>query len=249
MTLNKLLVLILVLTTSCKDNKTNSVATKGTTKYISINNVVDTNKIRVVDSNYFEIVNEIKENPYSANYDTTLKGGFSIAYYHDSSDQYLLYKKGQKIIDTIGSCSLGLPYKNLGYVGADFENCFVFVQSFGSGNPHYIQVYDKETAKNLISDFGSWIDVDTNKQVLLFSIADVPSKTDSMTLFDVKKNTKRQYAFPSEIFNEPERLNRIRLLNLTDKEFTIEYDFNDRTITKKKKYSRLHRFTASGADE
>ena len=50
--------------------------------------------------------------------------------------------------------------------------------------------------------------------------------------------TQKEYAFPKEIFVEPEKLNRIRLINVTDKTFTIEYDSKDGTITKKKMYSR-----------
>ena len=233
MTPYKLLASIFILALSCNNHKTNKAISIDTTK-----SLVDTNKQAAIDSNYLNIVEQIKENPYSDNYDTVIKGGFSISYYHDTEDQYLIYKKGQKVIDTIGGGSLGLLYKNLGYIGADFDKTFVFVNSFGGGNPHYIQLLDKETAKNLIPDGSAWIDVDTSKQVFLYSKADVPSETDSMTLFDTEKMTQKKYAFPKEIFDEPEKLNRIRLINVTHKTFTIEYDFKDGTITKKKMYSR-----------
>ncbi len=58
-----------------------------------------------------------------------------------------------------------------------------------------------------------------------------------MTLFDTKKMTQKVYAFPKEIFEEPEKLNRIRLVNETDNTFSIEYDFRDRTKTRMKIYS------------
>lgn len=238
MTHYKLLASILILTLSCNTDKTRNSVTSDITETITTKNLLDTNKQATIDSNYLNMVEQIEENPYSDNYDTIIKGGFLISYYHDTEDQYLIYKKGQKVIDTIGGGSLGLLYKNLGYIGADFDNTFVFVQSFGSGNSHYIQLYDKETAKNLIEDGSAWIDVDTTKQFLLYSKDDVPSKLDSMTLFDTKKKTSKQYAFPKEIFDEPEKLSRIRLINLTDKTFTIKYEFKDYTITKTKKYSR-----------
>jgi hypothetical protein len=234
----QLLASIFILTLSCNNNKSSNAVTSDTTKTITPKSFVDTSKQATIDSSYLNMVEQIKENPYSDNYDTIIKGGFSISYYHDKEDQYLIYKKGQKVIDTIGACSLGLLYKNLGYIGADFDKTFVFVNSFGGGNPHYIQLLDKETAKNLIPDGSAWVDVDTLKQVLLYSKADVPLEKDSMTLFDTKNMTQSEYAFPKEIFDEPEKLNRIRLIKVTDKTFTIEYEFKARTKTRSKKYSR-----------
>jgi hypothetical protein len=234
MTILKLIFPVLIL--SCNNSKTKNDALKADTIKQPSNLSIQAK----IDSNYLENINFIKENPYSDNYDTIIKGGFSISYVHDKELQYLLYKKGQKIIDTISGCSLGLPYKNLGYIGADFDRTFVFVNSFGSANPHYIWLFDKATAKNLIPDGSAWIDVDTTNQVLLYSKSDVPFEEDgdSMTLFDTKKMMQKDYAFPKEIFCEPMKLNRIRLIKLSDHDFTIEYDFKDMSITKRKKYSR-----------
>lgn len=241
MTHFKLIIPFFILTLSCNNSETNSNISQtdtlkpDTTK--TATNVVLQNKI---DSNYIENLKYITENPYSHSYDTIIKGGYSISFCHDKEEQYLIYKKGNKIIDTIGGCSLGLRYKNLGYIGADFDKTFVFVNSFGSGNPHYIWLYEKETAKNLISDGSAWIDVDTAKEILLYSKSDVPVENngDSMTLFDTKKMTQKDYAFPKEIFDGPEKLNRIHLLNVTDKNFTIEYEYDDWKKIGRKKYSR-----------
>ncbi|WP_460558094.1 hypothetical protein [Ferruginibacter profundus] len=238
MMLRNFLLLFLLLLFSCNHNKTIPISSKDSVQPAIAKTTTDTTHSNTIDSNYLAMVKAIQENPYAAEYDTSLKGGFSISFHHNTEDQFLLYQKGQKIIDTIGNCSLGLLYKNSGYIGADFDNSFVFVQSYGSGNPDYIQLYDKETATNLIANGSAWIDVDTARQVLLYSKADVPLPSDSMSLFDAKKNTNRQYAFPKEIFDEPQRLNRIRLTNVTDKTFTIEYEFKDRQITKTKKYIR-----------
>jgi len=200
MTFNNSSLLFLLLLFSCNNNNTTPVSSRDSAQPATVKTITDTTHSNTVDSNYLAMVEAIKENPYAAEYDTALKGGFSISFQYNKEDQYLLYQKGQKIIDTIGNCSLGHPYKNLGYVGADFDNSFVFVQSFGSANPHYIQLYDKETATNLITNGSAWIDVDTIKHVLLYSKADVPVPTDSMSLFDTQKNTNRQYAFPKENF-------------------------------------------------
>jgi hypothetical protein len=171
-------------------------------------------------------------------YDTTLKGGYSISFRVDDSLQYLYLKKGNKTITELSSASRGMLSKNLGYVGADFTNYFVLVHSFGSGNPHYIELIMKSTGKNVLKDDAAWIGVDTVKQVLLFSKVDVPNEKDNMTLLDIKTMRQRDYPFPKEIFGEAEALNRIELLNVTDKTFTIKYSFKDWSITKKKVYTR-----------
>ncbi|GAB4093792.1 hypothetical protein [Flaviaesturariibacter terrae] len=194
---------------------------------------------RFTDSTaYYRQLERVRDNPYESVYPTKLKGGFSIAYGFNTEDQYLLYKKGERVLDTIGGGSLGLIYKNLGYVAEDFDHTFVFAHSFGSGNPHYIQLLEKETLRNLIPDGSAWIDVDTVRQLLLYSPVDVPEPGDSMTLFDTRSRAQRSYPFPKEIFDGPQVLNRIRLLGVTEKTFTIEYEYGDEPVTKKKTYRR-----------
>lgn len=131
MTTLKLLFPFIALTLSCNNNRTNHSISKAETLIIDTNRQIF--KISTpdkIDSSYVMNVRNIEENPYSANYDTIIRGGFSILYSYDKEMQYLLYKKGNKVIDTIGGCSLGLPYKNLGYVGADFDKTFVFCKFF-----------------------------------------------------------------------------------------------------------------------
>ena len=79
--------------------------------------------------------------PYD--YGTTLKGGYKILFKVDDSLEYLYLKKGNKTIIELSSMSKGLPYKNLGYIGADFTHYFILVHSFGGGNPHYIELIKK----------------------------------------------------------------------------------------------------------
>ena len=71
--------------------------------------------------------------PYD--YDTSLKGGYSILFKVDDSLQYLYLKKGNNTITELSSTSRGMLYKNLGYVGADFQDYFVLVHSFGVRQP------------------------------------------------------------------------------------------------------------------
>ncbi len=165
-------------------------------------------------------------------YDTTLKGGYTISFKLDDSLQYLLLKKGNRMIAELSSTSLGLPYKNLGYVGADFANHFVLVHSFGSGNPHYIELIKKMTGENLLEDGVAWIDVEKKNEFLLYSVNDVPDEKDSMTLFNVKTGQRQNFSFPSDIFDAPQVLNRIQISKLTDKQLVIKYDTEKGTRTK-----------------
>jgi|GEM_PF-4591515 len=59
-----------------------------------------------------------------------------------------------------------------------------------------------------------------------------------MTLCNTKRVFQKQYAFLKEIFDGPEVLNRIHLVKISSTTFTIEYDFKDREIVKKKTYIR-----------
>ena len=165
-------------------------------------------------------------------YDTTLKGGYTISFKVDNSLQYLYLKKGDKTINTVALTSKGMLYKNLGYVGADFTDHFVLVHSFGSGNPHYIELNKKSNGKNVIKDGAAWIDVDEEKEYLLYCNNAVPDKKDKMTLYNVKAGQKQLFSFPNDIFEEPEVLNRIQISKLTDKQLEITYEVENRIKTK-----------------
>ena len=232
---NVIAFILFILLISCNYNK-KQISVPKAEKINSVNNQnIDSTKLK---EQYKPKIEDEEIDSTEENNDTYLKGGFSILYSTDENEQYLVYKKGEKIIDTIGGGSVGLLMKNIGYVVADFDNTFVFVHSFGSGNPHMVELYEKETAKNLIKEYSAFIDVDSTKQILLYSENDVPKPTDKMILYDTKKNIKENYDFPKEVFGEPEILNRIHLINITDKIFTIEYEFNDYQKTKRKKYTR-----------
>lgn len=227
---NGLIIIILILLISCNNNKKQTLLPKNEKINSVTNQSVDSIKLakqyQQKDKN--EKTDSIEDN------NTYLKGGFSILYSTDENEQYLVYKKGKKTIDTIGRGSVGLLMKNIGYIVADFDDSFVFAHSFGSGNPHMIELYEKETAKNLIKEYSAFIDIDSTKQVLLYSENDVPKYSDKMILYDTKTKKKQNYEFPKEVFGEPEILNRIHLINVTDNTFTIEFEFNDYQEKKQK---------------
>lgn len=163
--------------------------------------------------------------PYE--FDTTLKGGYTISFKVDDSLQYLFLKKDSKLISELSSTSKGLPCKNLGYVGADFTNYFVLVHSFGAGNPAYIELVKKTNGENLLKDGAAWIDVDEKREYLLYSDTDVPDKKDKMTLLNVRTGQKQSFTFPNDIFDGPEVLNRIHINRLNKKQLVIKYETED----------------------
>ena len=172
----------------------------------------------------------------SYNYDTTLKGGYTISFKVDDTLQYLYLKKGDRTIRKLASTSKGMLYKNLGYVGADFKDFFVLVHSFGSGNPHYIELIKKATGKNIIKEGSAWIDANETKEFLLYSDNDVPNPGNKMTLHNLRTGQKQFFNFPADIFGEPEILNRIRIHTLSGKQLVVKY--NTVNGSKTKKYSR-----------
>jgi hypothetical protein len=165
-------------------------------------------------------------------YDTTLKGGYTISFTVDDSLQYLYLKKaGRKIVE-LSTTSKGMSYQNLGYVGADFTNFFVLVHSYGSGNPNYIELIKKSTGENVLNDGAAWIDANEKKGFLLYSVNDVPDRKDKMTLYNVITGQKQFFNFPTDIFNETDVLNHIQISKLTDKLLVIKYDTEKGTKTK-----------------
>lgn len=178
------------------------------TIFFSISSQAQTASIDDVDPYYF---------------DTTLKGGYTISFKVDDSLQYLYLKKGKKTITELASTSRGMLYKNLGYVGADFTNYFVLVHSFGSGNPHYIELIKKSTGQNVFKNAPAWIDADEKKEYLLYSVNDVPDRKDKMTLLNIRTGQKKYFSFPRDVFDGPQVLNRIQITKLTDKHLIIKY--------------------------
>jgi hypothetical protein len=229
------MIVLFVLLISCQTDKKESIVKINDSKIKAEDEIISSSK--AIDSNQ-QTVNHQEKLIKKENFITQLKGGYEILYSTNDTDQYLIHKKGGKIIDTISSGSIGLLKKNIGYVVADFESTFVFIQSFGSGNPTMVKLFEKETAKNLINAASAYIAVDTIQKVVLYSEKSIPTPTDKMTLYDVNKRTKLSYYFPKEVFGEAEILNRISLKEVTKENFTLEFELNDYRDSKIKKYLR-----------
>ena len=134
-----------------------------------------------------------KENPYD--YDTILKNGYNLhfKYLIEKGNEYpemmLTLNRQNKIIDTLNIMGYGAPHKNLGYIGADFNNYFAFVQSFGSGNPHEMQLIRKRDGKVILNGF--YIDKNEKNGILLYN-----KGYDSLMFYDI---TKQKNNFIAEL--------------------------------------------------
>lgn len=155
-------------------------------------------------------------------YDTTLKGGYSIEFKQDDSLQYL-YLKNQNLEKEIASCSIGLPFKNLGYKAADFNDYFILAHSFGSGNPTYIELIRKKDGENLLKEGSIWIDAIDDKELFLYSENATPSRNVRLILYDLKRQKKQYYPFPSKITEEPISSSNIKFDTVLDNSFIIKY--------------------------
>ena len=169
-------------------------------------------------------------------YDTTLKGGYTISFMVDDSLQYLFLRKGNTVITELSSTSRGLPYKNLGYLVSDFEEYFVLAHSYGSGNPHSIELIKKTTGANILEKPSAWIDAIEEKEILLYSDDEMPTKKSKMTLFNAKTGRKESFSFPSDLLGLTEIFNRIQIEKVTDKQLIIKYE--TAKDSKTKMYSR-----------
>lgn len=125
-----------------------------------------------------------KNNPYY--YDTKLSNGYNLEflYFQKHKDSViemcLTLKKKNQIIDTLNIMGYGASHKNLGYIGADFDNFFVFINSSGSGNPHEYRLIKKADSKTVKTGF--IIDSYKNPDFLLYA-----KGYDSIMLYDIRK--------------------------------------------------------------
>lgn len=160
--------------------------------YDAVKNASDSLKNRKPDiSDSIWVYNTLKNHPYP--YDTILKGGYHIKHLvykekeYGSFVQSLYLYKNTVMIKELGSFSFGMPYKNIGYVVADFQNSFVMCYSYGGGNPHMMELVDKKTGKILKE--GTWVDTHEEQQILLY-IQDEHKDSEQLKLYDEQLNTE-----------------------------------------------------------
>lgn len=169
---------------------------------------------------------------YAEAYSTSLKGGYKLLVTRDNEVDRLYLKKQNRIISQLSVGSAGLPFKNLGYLGADYQNYFVLVNSFGAGNPHQIGLIRKSTGKNIFKREAWWIGAVERNETLLYSENDVPSAKNKMVLYYLKSGKRLFFDFPQDVLDEPQILNRIKIADLTNNTLVIEYEAHANTHRK-----------------
>lgn len=185
--------------------------------------------------------NGLEEQKYQAyDFDTLLSGGYHLSYHlllGKEKLQSLTLMKGNREIMRLGETSAGMRHKNLGYIGADLEDYFIFCQSFGSGNPTDIQIIEKKTGR--IIRRGSWVDVDTN-QLLVLYISEINQENEELKLFDLKNQKEITIngfnncrCFEETLFGIRECV-QIKSANKSEVVFSVEYK-NEKIV---KNYAR-----------
>jgi hypothetical protein len=169
--------------------------------------------------------------PYD--FDTSLKGGYTIQFRADDSNEYLFLKK-DTFSKEIASFTRGMQYLNLGYEVSDFSNYFVLAHSFGSGNPHPIELIEKSTGQNILDSDAVWIDANAASELLLYSRYN--TEDGKIILYDVKRKQNKYLDLPKGFANDARSLENIRILKITDDKVTIGY--SRAGVEKKKTYNR-----------
>ena len=157
-------------------------------------------------------------------YKTNLKGGYQIVYKKGKDLQHLYLTKGRKTIRVLNSVSNGLPHKNLGYVGADFDKYAVLVHSYGSGNPHEIELIRKSNGRNVLMGNAYWIDANEETGVLLYCVKGSPTVSDVMILRNINTGKQRFLKFPPTVLKEGQVLNRINIADVIKGFVVVTFD-------------------------
>ena len=130
--------------------------------------------------------------PYD--FDTILKNNFHLSYrvYKDTLEngilQSLTLVKGTKDIKQLSETSYPMLHKNLGYIGADYGSSFLFIQSYGSGNPHEIQLIKKQNGEIITK--GVLVDQNEIEKVILY-IKNEHQENEKLILFDIKNSKEK----------------------------------------------------------
>lgn len=177
-----------------------------------------------------------KEHPYDY-FDTILSNGYhlSFSYFQKNKDDQILkcltLKRGEIIIDTLNIMGYAALHKNLGYIGTDFKDYFAFVNSFGSGNPHYLTLIRKKDAKQIKT--GYIISSNLNPELLVYE-----DKADGkLKIFDfenMKDIDINDINYDCFIWQLSEALT---IKKVTKSEVFIEYIDNDENVNNYK-YNR-----------
>ncbi len=172
-------------------------------------------------------------------FDSVLTDGFWLKYkaYRDTTGDLLhslTLMKEESPVKILNETSFSHLHKNLGYTGADFDSTFVLVHSFGSGNPHYIEMIEKKTGEQLFE--GIWLDADEQEQVLVYM---TNTDSDSIFVLDNRNDTTMVTTYFTEIYADvlPSKLWADVRIDTVTSEF-IRLELNDRNSHIKQTFKR-----------
>lgn len=120
----------------------------------------------------------ILSNEYYLSYNVSFDQSF------DQKMQSLTLMHNKVEVKKLNSCSYGLPYKNLGYLIHDFDTLFLLGYSFGSGNPHVIELINKSNGDVSLSAFYT----DLKDNILLYNTFEQDSLPPELRVLDLKTN-------------------------------------------------------------
>ncbi|RKR08291.1 hypothetical protein C8C83_5528 [Flavobacterium sp. 90] len=174
--------------------------------------------------------------PYD--FDTILKNGYHLSYrvYKDNVEgdslQSLTLVKGNRDIKTLSETSYPMLHKNLGHIAADFGDSFLFVQSYGSGNPDEMQLIKKENGISLKE--GVIVDLKEDQKVLLY-IENLHEANEELRLLDLKNNTEKLITDFNNLSctNAGGLRNCVKIDTVTQKEIVIKTDSEEDHILKR----------------
>ncbi|MEZ4936902.1 MAG: hypothetical protein R2799_04845 [Crocinitomicaceae bacterium] len=156
-------------------------------------------------------INQIEIEPYCC--DTLLSDGYYLSYRvkKDTLEKEffksLTLKKRNIEIKLLNELNYKLPDHNLGFIMGDFGKSFIYVQSFGAGNPYYFQLIEKKSGKELKN--GILIDHNEEEQILLYFDKNDKNR-ENILLYDFKKRKIRTIKEFENSQCEYERIGGIR---------------------------------------
>ncbi|GAA4026622.1 hypothetical protein GCM10022386_07480 [Flavobacterium cheonhonense] len=180
--------------------------------------------------------NKIEIEPYD--FDTLLTRGYHLSYrvHFDTIEkqnmQSLTLVKGEKDIIELNETSYPMIHKSLGYIGGDFGETFLFIQSYGSGNPNQMQLIKKENGTILKE--GIFVDNREDERILLY-IETLNDDSEKLVLLDLKNNKEKIITdFNNSICAEIGNLRDCVLIDtVTTKEVVLKTDSEENKIIRR----------------
>ncbi|UKN01333.1 hypothetical protein K6119_16520 [Paracrocinitomix mangrovi] len=176
-----------------------------------------------VEEYEYKYVNE----PYP--YDTSLSGGYHLSYrvdtLYEESMQYLLLMKNNKLVDTISGMSLGLIFRNLGFIIADYNDFFLFGNSFSFGSQNNCSLIQKSNGKTVCSGF--FLENSVEDNWFMYTSDDVMDGLDTLFYIDMTTLKAEYFPVPEILWGNSEAWSDVDSIVFSPSEIRM-YTYDDR---------------------